>query len=393
MSKSKKRKAVAPDLETIIPLLIRQWRQMHELSGPDDKLQTREFRSVVDRVVALQKGLKEGESLAGHPYFDDKMALGAYLLYHWPIHYQEALALIGELPTVPRRVWDLCAGPLPMAFAALRHGAEEVVATDIHFDAMSLGAQICGKYGYPVRIRRWDALGSRPPVEGLFDLIIVGHALAELFPSTEKGWNQQQEAFINTLFRHLSPDGYILVVEGSFAASNRRILDLRDRLVEKGISIQAPCIWTGKCPANGNQLHPCYAQREMEKPFLIKEIQRSAEINLSSLKMSYLIFCHPERQKKSHGEGLYRVISPPIEGTQGTRFYLCGTDGHRYLESRNKVQTEWARPFDFLKRGELIQVENALSSGKQLLIDDETSVKVVAALNKPVPENSEICDN
>ena len=52
-------------------------------------------------------------------------------------------------------------------------------------------------------------------------------------------------------------------------------------------------MYQAECPmlevANGT----CYAQREFEKTFLIKEIQRAGQINLSSLKMSYLLIKHP----------------------------------------------------------------------------------------------------
>src|SRR5689334_12598967 len=87
-----------PDLETVVPLLIGAWRRLHKLSGPADKLQTREFRSVVASVMELQKGLETGNELIKQDYFSDRELLGAYLLYHWLIHYQQGLSLIGEIP-------------------------------------------------------------------------------------------------------------------------------------------------------------------------------------------------------------------------------------------------------------------------------------------------------
>lgn len=135
------------------------------------------------------------------------------------------------------------------------------------------------------------------------------------------------ERLLKSLFSRLHPHGHLLIVDSSLNETNRRVLMLRDHLVEQGIPVQAPCVWKGECPAL-KASSQCYAQRELEKPRLIKDIQRSASINLNSLKMSYIIFRHPDAGWPNIGnDPLYRVISPPIETFSGKRFYLCGTDG------------------------------------------------------------------
>jgi methylase of polypeptide subunit release factors len=130
MKTDNNRKIPDPDLDNVMPLLIQMWRKMNKLSGPSDKLQTREFRTVVDAVMKLQNGLEKTQDLVGHDYFEDIDLLGAYTLYQWVIHYQEGLTLINELPTPPKRVLDMCSGPGAFSFAALRHGAREVIAMD-----------------------------------------------------------------------------------------------------------------------------------------------------------------------------------------------------------------------------------------------------------------------
>ena len=135
------KKSPAPDLETIIPILMGAWRRMHKLSGPADKLQTREFRSVVAGVKALNERFLDGKSLIGQDYFANQDLLGSYLLYQWILHYLEGLSLIGELPSTPKRVLDVCSGAAPFAFAALRHGAQEVIATDRNNAALTLGGR------------------------------------------------------------------------------------------------------------------------------------------------------------------------------------------------------------------------------------------------------------
>jgi SAM-dependent methyltransferase len=300
------------------------------------------------------------------------------------IHYQQGLALINELPNSPKRVLDLASGPGAFAFAALKHGASEVIAIDQNQTALQIAGEVAGRYGFPLTVRCQNVL--KPLKNDKFDLIIVGHAIRELFPEKNIQWNQLQKNWVLNLFQHLQPSGTILFIDDSFPHANQRLLALRDQLVAEGFPVQAPCVWQGLCPAlQANEL--CYAQREFEKPYLIKEIQRAAKINLSSLKMTYLIL----RNKEAGWpvplvSPVYRVISPSFETSRGKRFHLCGTDGKKDLGSHLKEQPEEARAFDFLKRGELISIENVLSKQSHFDITLGSRIKIEAAINKPLPE-------
>lgn len=384
----KNKKLPGTDLETVMPLLINIWRRYHKLSGPQDALQTREFRGVVAAVETLQKGLETGQALIGTDYFSKPELLGAYLLYQWVIHYQQGLSLINEMPITPKRVLDIGSGLAPFAFAALRHDARDVIALDRNLTALNLGAEVCGRYGFPLTIRRHNCLRQPFPVEGTFDLITIGHCLEELFPESQKGWNIQQQDWVTSLFSLLNPEGYILFVESSLPHVNRRLLMLRDILVKQGVPVQAPCVWQGECPALQTKNSPCYAQRPLEKPYLIKEIQRAAQINLGSLKMSYLLIKNPVAgwPKLATSAPLYRVISPPIEVDQSKRYYLCGVDGKKNLGSHLKQHPLESRAFDYLKRGELISIDGALEKQNRFEIILGTRVTVEAAIGKPIPE-------
>lgn len=374
------------DLETLMPLLIGVWRRFHKISGPQDRLQTREFRSVVEAVKILQSQHDGKKSLVGLDYFADRELLGAYLLYQWVVHYQEAMSLLGEVPHAPKRVLDLCSGPGAFAFAALRYGASEVIAIDRNLTALEVAGEITGRYGMPLSIRKADVTIGQIPVEGKFDVIILGHALNELFPTLQKGWQERQQKYINRLLQLLTPHGNLLLVENSFTEDNRRLLTLRDQLVDAGVAIQAPCVWKGECPTLKSTGSFCYAQRDMQKPHLLKEIQRAASINLSSLKMTYLLVRSPEAKWPEQPEKpLYRVVSPPVENYRGKRFYLCGTDGKKNLGSHFKEQPAETRAFDYLKRGELISISGALQQRDALDLIEGSSLTVEAAIGKPLP--------
>ena len=376
----------AHDLDEIMPLLLNIWRRFHKEAGPADVLQTREFRGVVNAVTELQKGLEDGKTLIGEDYFNNPKLLGAYLLYQWVVHYQQGLSILGELPTVPSRVLDVCSGPAPLAFAALRHGCNDVYAVDRNVQALELGASVCGRYGLPLTVRRWDCIKGELPLEGKFDLIMVGHCIEELFPEDKQGWEDRQNAFIKRLIKRLTPTGYLILIESSLPEANKRILQLRDYLVlDNRIPVQAPCVWKGECPALKAKSQ-CYAQREFYKPYLIKEIQRAVGINLSSLKMTYLIIRNPESGwPKLPERVLNRVISPPLDSFQGKRFYLCGTEGRKILESHLEEHPKDSRAFDYLRRGELISIENALETPGAYDIIEGTKIIIEAPCGKPIP--------
>lgn len=386
----KRKKPVAVDAEEIILHLIDVWRRFHKLSGPPDKLQTREFRSVVAAVQKIQQGLAAGSDWMGTDYFADRELLGAYLLYQTFIHYQEGLSLIQEIPHSPKRVLDLGSGPGAFAFAALRHGATEVVAVDRNATALKLAGEVCGRYGYPLSIQCHDLFSGFPIVEGKFDLIILGHCQEELFyprsPLLKINLEEGKKSWIDRLLHFLTPDGTLLLVESSQPHPNRNLLKLRDQLVRQGLAVQAPCVWRGECPALQTNT-PCYAQREFEKPYLIREIQRAAQINLGSLKMSYLLVRAPGASWPSLPvEPLYRVISPPLEGHRGKHFYLCGTDGKKTLGSSLTEYPPESRAFSFLRRGDLIHLEGVAERGNHFELVEASRIKIEAAHGKAIKD-------
>ena len=152
-------------MKQLSPSLIGVWRRYHKLSGPADILQTREFRTVVEAVQKLQKGLETGNDLIGQDYLAEPDLLGAYLLYYWVLHYQQGLAFINEIPHSPGRVLDLASGPGAFAFAASRHGAREVVAIDRNPTALKLAGEVCGRYGYPFTARNHSSLSFLSPLK------------------------------------------------------------------------------------------------------------------------------------------------------------------------------------------------------------------------------------
>ncbi len=356
--------------EEIFSHLIPLWRRLHKLpSGPIDHLQTREFRSLVEAVSSYPESKD----------FSDKNQLGAHLLYEWPLHLAQGLSLLQELPIKPQRVLDIGSGAAPFAISALMYGATEAFAMDISAPALKYAGELAGLLGHPLSVREHDCKDLRKmPTQGRFDLIIVAYALDEMFSTLEA-----KLRYVRSLYGMLSETGYLLLVDSSENTKNKKMLELRDALVKEHVRIQAPCIWKGLCPALDKGA-PCYAQRPFEKPFMISEIQRSAKINLSSLKMSYLLFKHPSLPMLDTEERLYRIISPPIETFRGPRYFLCGVDGRKMLGSQLKEHPKQSRAYEYLKRGDAIAIQNPVEVGDDLQVAEDTTLVLKAPCDKPL---------
>ena len=191
--------------------------------------------------------------------------------------------------------------------------------------------------------------------------------------------------YIKRLLDLLTEDGHLLIVESSANEINREFLMLRDDIVEEGLPIAAPCLWKGNCPARRKGSSPCFAQRPLEKPPMVKDVQKALDINLSSLKMSYLLLRSREAPKPVLQDSLYRVVSPPVSTFRGERFFLCGIQGKKTLGSTLKTHPKQSKAFEYLRRGDVIDIEEAASLENDLQVTENTRLKLYAPCDKPVP--------
>ncbi len=360
-------------------ILIARWRKLMKLplgppsEIPAERLMTREFRTLVENVLSY----KESKEISSPEL------LGAYLMYEWPLHYAQGLSLLQELPNKPSKVLDLGTFGAPFSLAALQHGATEVLAIGNNELALKHGADLSGHLGYPISIRVGDMkhirhLSLQPRS---WDLVILSYSLFREFSSLES-----QAEYIKQVLSLLSADGHLLIVEDSATEVNRSFLKLRDAIAKQNISILAPCLWKGDCPALKHASSPCFAQRPLlDKPFMIKEIQRAASINLSSLKMSYLILRSPNFTPQALPNNLYRVVSPSLNTFRGERYFLCGVAGKKTLGTTLQGEhPKHSRAFDYLKRGDIISIEQAVELGDDMQITDKTLLQLKAPCDKPL---------
>jgi SAM-dependent methyltransferase len=357
--------------------------------GAADLLLPDELRTVAAAVERLSRGLTRERELAGARYLDDERLLGAYLLFYWPVSYLQARGVLSELPRRPRRVLDLGSGPGPAAFAALDAGAAEVVAADRSRAALAAATALAAEAGEPLSAREWNP--TRPaPLRDLgggraFDLVVMGHVLNELWKGQDE--DARRAALVEEALGLVSPGGSLVVIEPALRETSRALLRVRDLLVARGIAVRAPCLFRGACPALAREGDWCHAERPVEPPGLVAQIGKAAGLRREAVKMSYLVLA-------PRGEGwaepppgrVFRVVSEPLAGKGRRRYMGCGPEGRMGLSLQERHVADGNRRFGSLLRGDVVRVTGGEPRGDGLALDATSSVEVIAAAGRPVPE-------
>jgi len=184
----------------------------------------------------------------------------------------------------------------------------------------------------------------------------------------------------------VAPGGSLVVMEPALRDTSRALLRLRDRLVERGFAVRAPCLFRGACPALARESDWCHAERPVEPPPLVAQLARAAGLRREAVKMSYLVLA-------PRGEGwaapppgrVFRIVSEPLAGKGRLRYMGCGPEGRMGLSLQEKHLADRNRGFERLLRGDVVEVTGGEPRGDGWALDADSSVKVVAPAGRPVP--------
>ena len=333
----------------------------------------------------LSRGLTRERALAGARYMDEERLLGAYLLFYWPISYLQARGVLSELPGRARAVLDLGSGPAPMAFAALDAGAAEVTAADRSGPALEAARALASAAGEPLATRRWDPARGDPVAavaQGKrFDAVILGHVVNELFGQDLA----RRTKLLEDCAALLAPGGSLVVIEPALRDTSRALLAVRDRLVEAGFAVRAPCLFRGPCPALLRETDWCHAERPIEPPPLVAEIARAAGLRKEAVKMSYLVLAPRGEEWAPPPSGrVFRIVSEPLPSKGRLRYMGCGPEGRMGLALQEKHVGEGNRAFEGLLRGDVVEVEGTEASGEGVKLGPGSTVRVVARAGERV---------
>jgi SAM-dependent methyltransferase len=359
-------------LDGWLPHLVAAWRRLRG-SPATGALTADERRDVVAGAARLTRGLTGDREFAGARYFDDTQLLGAYLLLYWPVSYAQAQAVLPELRAPLGDVLDVGSGPGPLALAALDAGATSARAIDRVPAALAVAKALASEGGRVLPVEGWDP--SRPLPAGPFDTILAGHVINELYGDDL----DRREALVQQLLARLAPGGCLVIIEPALRETSRALLQLRDRLVARGASVRAPCMYRGDCPALVRPADWCHAEQPWVAPPLVEELAQAAKLHRDSLKMTYLVLQPPGAAWPELPAGrLFRIVSEPLPEKGKRRFIGCGPEGRIPLVLPDKHVRDDNRVFVDLRRGDVVRIDRLATRGDGLRLDDQSEVHVVS---------------
>jgi SAM-dependent methyltransferase len=353
-----------------------------------------ELAAVSRNVRDLSRGLTRDRALAGERYLSDPDLLGAYLLHFWPVSYAEARLCLEMMRTEREgtpfaSALEIGAGPGAMSVALLEAGAREVLACDRSGAALSLARRIASARGRRLQTFQWDATKSTGMPTGAFDVIALGHTLNELWPANPERI-ALRVSLIERLGQRLAPDGRLLIVEPALMKTAQEAIQVRDGLVQKGFTVEAPCIWQGACPALPNGT--CHGEFAWQPPREMVRLAHAARIGRESLKMAWFVLRRAPvsvaagppvepgpRVASTPDAGLYRVVSEPLLSKSGRiRYLVCGPLGRFALSAPKACSAPGMKAFPGLKRGDLVRFHGAGRRETGWGLDDRSQIEVVA---------------
>ncbi|MCB0384170.1 MAG: hypothetical protein KDD43_02160 [Bdellovibrionales bacterium] len=122
---------------------------------------------------------------------------------------------------------------------------------------------------------------------------------------------------------------HILIVEPSTREAGRKLMTLRQELIDKGFSIWAPCPHQQQCPLLSQSKQDwCHDRILIERPTWMVTLEQSLPLDNRSLTFSYLMAC---RQSPGGEGGLARVIGDTRKEKGKTRQAVCRGPKREFL--------------------------------------------------------------
>lgn len=358
-------------------ILTKICRESLKLSGiKSGGLTEPEIRKISNIVTRLNKGLTESRELAGGSYMNDSDYLSGYLLYYWIVSYRQIGYILDRIEFGRDSALDLGAGPGALSIAMLDRGVVNVTAADKSQKALDLLRSIAQSMNYSVKTSVFD--GESPfhqPADEKYDLITCGHFINELWKGEPDAIKKKMD-FIMKLSERLSKNGKIILMEPAVNSISKELLSVRDALVENGLHVINPCLFSGKCPAASLDNAFCHSDTDWTPPDDFLKIAKAAGIRKNILKMSYFVF---SKELPAGQEDKYIVVSDPMLSKSGfIRYYICGRGERITLRAKKDERSHmWYKDFTELKRGDTISFENAVLRETGYLLDKTSTLTVI----------------
>lgn len=294
----------------------------------------------------MHRGLVGTRALVGQPYLADPDLRGEYEREIAPRTEAALASILAGVPLPPpSRVLDLGAGTGVVGrLVRKRWPGVELVAVD----RVPGPGIVCADLTRALRCSG---------VAGPFDLIVAAHLLGEL-PLDSDGRTRLVAAWCREL---LSPEGTCILVEPALRATSRGLLAVRDRLLDAGLFVVAPCLLSGPCPALRRERDFCHSSAP------------AIAAGRSRVDYSYLVL---RRQGTPCADASrFRIVSDAMKDKGRLRFFACGPAGRLLLTRLDRERSPANRLLDELARGDVVRIEGAQLRDDGLRCVGETRVE------------------
>ncbi len=342
-------------------------------------------------IAEMSKGLKkkkEREEFISGPYLNDPAICDAYLLYYTTCNL---LKIYHPLDEIDRsgffktnrnmNVLDIGSGTGTMIYGMSLWLQALYPDNRIRFtawDRSSLALRILEKFHS--RVGGLDTLQTSikdledpVTVSDTFHLITGGNVMNELAGGGEQN-------LLNLAEKFLHPDGFVILIEPALKESSRRLLQFRDRVVQNGWFVYAPCFTQNPCPALKQEDDWCHHDMDWERPAFIGVLDEMIGHIRKSLKFSYLIlsrkdthladFLFPQRDFR----GQFRVVSEILKEKGRRRLFVCNDHGRCECQKNNRDDNPGNEAFDDLTRYGIAEISGWVEKKELRLIEKETRV-------------------
>lgn len=357
-----------------------------------------ELRFLAADVARLSTLLtREREGLPA-TYLKDAGLRKAYQAYFLPANLSKIHKPLQELSLHPRvlfakaklRVLDIGAGPGTASLGVLTFFSQRDRKPQLEFTvvdqvaenlkiarALFLSSRTTHALEVSLKTVQSDIEGLGNFLLGHFDVIILSNVMNELFARDGARTRKRVGMLHDILKRSLADDGSCIIIEPALRETSREMLEVRDGMLEQGLHLYSPCLFSKKCPALVNPKDWCHEDIPWDPPALVKEIDNLTGLRKDSLKFSYLVL-RKDRLSLADvcGPNSFRVVSEPLVSKGKVEFYLCGAGERKLITRLDKDRTERNRVFEMLKRGDVVGFEQLLDERKRLKVVKETVVKL-----------------
>lgn len=319
-----------------VPSSVNQLLEKEWLSFSEEKKE-----ELAKAIMALSDHFQDASGLLT-PWEEDQFKQ-AYRFYFFPLNLARGMSLFQSLEPLLseplRNLYDIGSGfgnltSLQQEFPELLEGPIASIERSAH-------------------IRLPGALPKLPASLGKDSTGFFSFSWVEMKTSRE-----ELEKFENLIF-----------LEPSTSHVARKLMNLRQELIDSGFHPLAPCTHKGPCPLLVHSKKDwCHDRVHFEKPQWFSELEERLPMKNNSLTYSYLVM---SRSLPFHAQGLTRVIGDTLKEKGKTRQAICFDGERRFLSWLKRDHKEIPR----IDHGALISIHEGEEKGSETRVKESTRIE------------------